>query len=266
MTAAGAPPASLGDRLRRRQERAGWLPSPRSAVVALAIAAAAGAVYLVAWKTPAFAIRDVEIEGVSGSIERRVRAALRPIEGTNLLSFDSADGRRLLAPVPYVDSARFDRSFPNTLRVHVTPERPVALLRRGRDAWVVAASGRVLRRVRTAPLPSMTRVWLPASSEPIVGAVLSETAGAAAVEALVPMRDVGLPGPIRSIRVDGGEVSIVLASGMQVLLGVPSELRLKLAVVARVLPLAGSAAVVDASVPGRVVVQAAPYPDPQVEG
>lgn len=242
------------------------MPSRRSLAVSLAIVITSAAAYAVAWRTPAFAIRQIEIEGVSGGAERTVKIRLRPLEQTNLIAFDAADGRRLLAPVPFVASARFDREFPNTLRVVVTPERPVALLRRGRDAWVVAETGRVLRRVRGGPLPSLPRIWLSLSTEPIVGAVLSEPASAAAVRALVPMRDVRLPSRIRSVRFDRGEVSVELASGALVLLGVPSELRLKLAVVARVLPLVPEAEVIDASVPDRVVTGSAGSHNPQVEG
>ena len=44
-------------------------------------------------------------------------------------------------------SVRIDRHFPHTLRLVVTPERPVLLLRRGKEGWVVSARGRVLRKV-----------------------------------------------------------------------------------------------------------------------
>lgn len=236
-----------------------------SVAVSLAIAGVGAAAYLVAWHTSAFAIRTIEIEGVSGPVADRVRSALRPLEGTTLVSFDGTEGRRLLATVPWVASARFDRAFPSTLRVDVTPERPIALLRRGRDTWLVAGTGRVLERVRSEALPPLPRIWLPATSEPIVGAVVSDRAGIEAVRALVPMDDVRLPASIRSVKVEQGEVSLVLDDGTLVLLGVPSELRLKLTVVARVLPLAGGAPVIDASAPDRVVAGTV-HPNAQVEG
>jgi len=59
--------------------------------------------------------------------------------------------------------------------------------------------------------------------------------------------------PVRSVRIGGGEVSVRLASGTEVLLGSPTGLPLKLAVAARILPLAPSSRYLDVSVPERVV-------------
>lgn len=254
----------LPTRARTRRESERWLPSWRSIAVTLAIVALVLGGYAVARWTPVFAIRSVEIEGASSDVERRVRAALRPLRTTNLVEFDAERARQLVTAVPYVASVRFDRAFPDTLRVFVTPERPVAVLRRGRDAWIASARARVLATLKEGDPPALPRVWLPPTSEPIVGAVLSDTA-AAAVRALGPMSRVRLPVAIRSARMDNGELTVVLTSGVVVLLGDPYELRLKLSVVARVLPLAGDAKAIDASVPDRVVAGHRVVINPQVE-
>ena len=44
---------------------------------------------------------------------------------------------------------RFDRDFPHTLRVRVRLERPVAVLRRGPDAWLVSVLGARARAPRS---------------------------------------------------------------------------------------------------------------------
>lgn len=243
----------------------GWLPSIRSVVVGATIVGIVAGGYVIARETPVFAIRRIEVAGASPAVADRVRSALAPLRQTSLVAFDAQEGRKLAARIPYVASVRFDRAFPNTLRVIVTPEQPAAILRRGRDAWVVSARARVLTRVEGEPPPTLPRVWLARTSEPLVGAVLSDEA-ADVVRALVPMRDVRLPAAIRSAKLVDGELIVALASGTQVLLGDPYELRLKLSVVARVLPLAGDAAFIDASVPDRVVTGSRPLANSQVEG
>ena len=76
-----------------------------------------------------------------------------------------------------VAAASYDRDFPHTLKVTVVAEVPIALLRRGRDAWVVSDSGRVLRKVTERPLPGLPRIWLPANADPLVGAVIGRRVG-----------------------------------------------------------------------------------------
>jgi hypothetical protein len=79
------------------------------------------------------------------------------------------------------------------------------------------------------------------------------------------MSGVRLPVPIRTVKLVDGELSIVLDTETEVLLGDAERLRLKLAVVARVLALAGDAKYIDASVPERVVAGSTSMTNPQVE-
>ena len=261
MTAA-TPPATVGREVRGAKA---WLPSRRSVLAGLAILVAGVSLYVSARETSLFGIDRIEVQGVSPPAAARVRAALEPLTGSSLVTFDRTDGDRRLAAVPLVASASYDRDFPHTLRVTVEAEQPIALLRRGRDAWVVSARARVLRKVATRPLPGLPRIWLPARADPLVGTVLGD-GSAAAVRALVPMRAARLPVRIRSIRLVQGEVSIVVASGTVVVFGAPTQLRLKLAVAARVLPFAPGARYLDVSVPERAVAGSSPIADSQVEG
>jgi cell division protein FtsQ len=217
--------------------------------------------YLAARETSAFGIARIDVEGASAGVSARVSTALAPLRGESLVAFDSEDADRLLAAVPWVASARYDRDFPHTLRVLVTPEMPLALLRRGHDSWVVSSSARVLRRVDSPPLPPLPRIWLSPSSDPLVGAVLADPA-VGAVRALAVMEP--LPVRIRPLRVDGDEVTLTTTRGITILFGDLSRIRLKLAVLARVLPLAEAARYVDLSVPERVVAGSGPIPNPQV--
>jgi cell division protein FtsQ len=241
-----------------------WLPSRRAALAALVTVLAGAALYVGARETAVFAIERIEVHGVSPGTAARVRAALQPLAGSSLVSFDATDGDRRLSSVPMVAAASYDRDFPHTLRVSVVAEVPIALLRRGRDAWVASDSGRVLRRITERPLPDLPRIWLPPNADPLVGAVLADES-AATVQALASMREVRLPIPIRSVRLVDREASITLASGVEVILGSPSELPLKLAVVARILPLAPDVRYLDVSVPERAVATDSIPINPQVD-
>ena len=237
---------------RRPGAKALWLPSRRATLATLLTLLLGGLLYVGARQTSVFAIDRIEVQGVPPGEAARVRAALRPLAGSSLIAFDAMDGNRRLTSVPIVAAASYDRDFPHTLKVTVVPEVPTGLLRRGRDAWVVSANGRVLRKVAERPLPDLPRIWLPANADPLVGAVLADES-AATVRALAAMGETRLPVPIRSVRLVDREASITLASGVEVILGTPSELPLKLAVVARVLPLAPDVRYLDVSVPERAV-------------
>jgi cell division protein FtsQ len=232
---------------------------------AFAILAAGVGLYVGARQTSVFAIDRIEVDGVPPATAARVRFVLAPLSGTSLVAFDGTDGDRRLAALPIVASASYDREFPHTLRVFVEQERAIGLLRRGHETWVVSDSARVLRKVRTRPLPRLPRIWLPASADPLVGAVLADPS-VAAVLAIAPITGARLPVAVRSVRAVEGEISIMLASGTEVLLGDASRLRLKLAVVSRILPLAGDMPYLDVSVPERAVAGHAQLINPQVEG
>jgi cell division protein FtsQ len=229
-----------------------WLPSLRSVLVGVGTVLLALGLYAVARGTSMFAIERVEVRGVPPGVAARVRAALEPVAGSSLLAFDATDGNRRIAAVPVVAAASYDRDFPHTLVVSVVAERPIALLRRGTAAWVVSDSGRVLRKVPARPLPDLPRIWLPATADPLVGAVVADDS-AVAVSALSIVRDVRLPIPIRSVRLVDGEVSLTLSSGTDILLGNRSQLPLKAAVAARILEVAPTVRTIDVSVPERVV-------------
>ena len=239
-------------RQRAPAEQKSWLPSARSLALGLLILAAAGAAYLIARETSLFAIRTVEVRGAPPALAAQIRTALAPLEGTSLVAFDSTAARRRLAALPGVAAATYDRAFPHTLRVFVRAERPVAVARQGAAAWVVSSRARVLRRLVSRPFPDLPRIWLPASVDVGPGETLAGPAAQAA-RVLGASRSVGLPGRVRTVRAEGSQLTLVLASGLEVRLGDPSNLALKLAVARPIVPLARGACYVDVSVPGRSV-------------
>ena len=199
-----------------------------------------------------FAVRRVEVRGVQEPVASRVRAALQPVLGTSLVTFDQADAERRLARLPEVAAASFDRSFPHTLRVFVRAGQPVAVLRQGSDAWLASGRARVLRHLTLRPFPGLPRVWLPASIGVEIGQTLDGDP-ARAVRALAEVRRFRFLIPVQAARASGEELTLVLRSGLELRLGDAADLPLKLEIARRIAALAPGARYVDVSVPERSV-------------
>jgi cell division protein FtsQ len=231
-------------------------------VVAIAFVLAGSGVgaYFGARETGIFALDRIQVAGAPPATAARIRAALRTYVGRSLVRFDRRDAARRLAAVSEVADARFDRDFPHTLKVRVHLERPVAVLRRGPDAWVVSSAARVLERLRGRPYPRLPRIWLPAGTEVSVNSTLAGV-GAKGVAAVAPLRPLHLARAVRQVLVGDGQLTLLLSSGTELRLGDSGDVRLKLSIAKQILPLTGGAVYVDVSVPERPV---AGY-NPQVE-
>jgi cell division protein FtsQ len=235
------------------------LPSWRALALAFAALLAVGGSYLAARDSALFAVETVEIRGAPPAVSADVREALRPLEGESLLRVDLDSVADRLAALPSVREARFDRAFPHTLRVTVAAERPVAVLRRGAEAWLVSARGRVIRRLEEPRLSSLPRVWVPLTVTAAPGDGLTDAPTLRAVHALAALAGSGLPARVRHARSTEHGLTLVLAAGTEVELADDNQLSLKLAVARRVLlaldpSRQGWPAYVDLTVPGRPVV------------
>ena len=234
-----------------------FAPSARSLAVGFAVAALVLGSYAAARWTPLFAVRSIEVVGADRPTATQVRAALRELEGTSLVDVRSDDVHARVASLPGVVSAIHDRAFPHTLVVYVQPERPVAVLRRGGESWLISARGRVIGRLRSGGRPTLPRVWVKQTVTAGLGVLLTDP------DTLRAVRTLALPGiqtlpTIRTARVDGNEVTLVLRSGLELRLGGIDNAPLKLAIAARIVGrlAAGddpSTLYLDLSVPARPV-------------
>jgi hypothetical protein len=138
-------------------------------------------------------------------------------------------------------------------------------LRRGAHSWLLSARGRVLQELKRGARPGLPRIWAGSkTAPPVVGAVLEDAGAGRAARALAPLASVHFPARVASVVSGEDKLTLVLRSGVELRLGDPGDLRLKLAVARRVLPQLGSpgsGAYVDVSVPERAVTF-----NPQVGG
>jgi cell division protein FtsQ len=237
-------------------------PSSRSVTIGVILAALAACAYVGARETPVFAVHTIRVEGVPPGLARRVRGALQPLEGRSLLKVKPDDVSSLATALPDVASVSYDRAFPNTLRVSVEPEQPLAVLRRASGAWLVSREGRIIRTVPQRAFARLPRVWVPQSVDVTLGGTLGAGGGAAEVAALAPVRAVGLSARVMTVQVDGGQIAYALRGGLELRVGTSTNLLLKLAIARDILDGPTLTGYLDVSVPERPVAGA----NPQVSG
>lgn len=239
-------------------------PSGRSLLAGLLLLATALGLYAAARGTSAFAVRQLAVEGAPAEVAADVRKALAPALGESLLALDLPDLARRLDAVPMVSSASFDRGFPSTLRIAVVPQVPVAVLRQGASSWLAAPGGRVVGELERGARPRLPRIWLTRGTEVRVG---EDVRGPAlrAVATVAPLRAQPLPVGVRTVVVTPKELTLMLASGLELRLGSMQDLAVKLEVARRILPaLTDESSYLDVSVPDRPVAGERPQAEPEL--
>jgi cell division protein FtsQ len=243
------PRSGAGD----RHELARLVPSGRSLLVLFALVAGVLAGVWGAHASTVFAVRNVQVEGAPPAVVRDIEAVTAGTTGKSLLEIDARRIEDSVRALPSVAGASVDRAFPHTLVIRVSAERPVAVAHRRTSSWLVTESGKVIREVETGSLRGYPRLWIPKGVGLRVGGSLP-TSFLPATRALGAVQEARIPRRVKAVRSTGEELTLVLRRGPEIRLGNPTDLRLKLAVAARVFPLLPDAAVyLDVSVPERPV-------------
>jgi cell division septal protein FtsQ len=235
------------------------LPSGRSLAVGFALLAAALTLYLGARESSVFAVHSIDVTTEPNGHSRLVERSLAPLEGKSLLEVNGREISRRLEGLPHVHLLGFDRSFPNGLRVHVSVERPVAVLRRADENWLVSGEGRVLRKLDAKLRRPLPVVWLPRSTDPEIGTIIRTDEPSRAVAALATIRTAAPAFSNRIWYVKSGaeELTMVLRDDFELRLGTATDLPLKVKVAREVLDAVqhsgAAASYVDVAVPERPV-------------
>jgi cell division protein FtsQ len=239
-----------------------FVPSGRSIALGFGLVALAVGAYAVARETSAFAVDRIKVAGAPAHVRKDVKRALATLHGTSLLALDGSALRDRVEALPTVVSATYDRAFPHTLRLVVVPERPVAVLHRGKDTWLVSARGRVVARVPNRTHGGLARIWVPRATAVEVGAFLDPERGGTVARTLALASR--FPARIAVASLAHGELAFKLRAGLELRLGGPTDIRLKLAIARRALSrLPAGTAYLDLSVPERPVAGPA---NPQLSG
>jgi len=240
----------------------------RAALVTVFVLAGSGLLYLGARETPVFALRDVEVSGAPGKVRADVLASVAGLRGESLVSLDGEALVQRLEALPSVRSAAYDRAFPNTLRLTIEPERPVAVLVQDEGTWVVSVDGRVIGPEPATGAEALPRVRDRGEAVLHPGATIASPDILPVLTALseAPTR---MPLPIHSGRLEDEDLSFTLSGdgGTRPLLelGEPTDAGLKLRVAALVLRKMSleeraSLAYLDVSLPDRPVASSNSQP------
>ena len=241
-------------------------PSGGSLLIGFALLALGVASYGVARESPRFAIQRIEVTGGPPSVRERVRLALASLEGRSLVGFRREELDRRIATLPDVVGASYDRAFPHALRVFVNPETALLVLRRGDESWLVSVRARVVLPLVKGARGGLPRIWVTRDTDVAVGDTLADPGAQRAVRVLAAAAE-ELPAVVRAVRIDGPETTLILRSGVELRLGREHDVRLKLAVAARILPQLGpESSYLDVAVPDRPVAGSEAVPQAQVEG
>lgn len=221
---------------KRRVDVLRFAPSGRSLLIGGVLVLVAVGLYGLARGTSMFAVDSIRVEGVPANASPEVRRELRRYDGRSLVSLDAAAVAQHLNGLPSVRSSVVDRAFPHTLRVRIVPELPVAVLRRGGDSFLVSARGRVIAGVELGARRSLPRIWLPARTDLELGSLLGGEAGGLAARSLAAFVGSGFANRLAFVRALDGQITLGLRGGLEIHLGPPVDLRLKIAIARSIVP------------------------------
>ncbi len=163
-------------------------------------------------------------------------AVARAAAGRSLLRL-GLRRRSAIETVPTIRLASVDRDFPHTLRIHIVPERPVALaVGTGKYRSLVASSGRVLRVFDPLRAPCRRcRASGPAASARSPAARSASAEIQAALHALAA-RPRDFRAQVANVKVEPERGIVMrLSGGLDIVLGPPLALDRKLRAAAWVL-------------------------------
>jgi cell division septal protein FtsQ len=219
--------------------------------------------YVALARSSAFDVHSIAVRGGDASLDAQARGVLMTaIDGRSLLQVSSSSLAHRLTELPRVQAAYVDRDFPNTLRVRLVEERPVAVARIGRSYVELSGRGRVLGMLPLHPRPSLPAVVvaLPATAQaPTAGSFLRDRNGLAALDVVRALPSDFGGRVVRVSEDDHGALTARLEIGLDVRLGPDLDLARKLSVASLFLQRFGPSArsgltYVDVSSPDHPVV------------
>ena len=110
-------------------------------------------VFLVLKFSPIFEIKQISVSPTSHVTSTQVSELVSISQGTTLFGFDASSALGRLKTNPWIESAAFDRVFPDTLAVQVNERTPAAIvmLSNKQGAWLIASDGVWLEPVDLTP-------------------------------------------------------------------------------------------------------------------
>lgn len=223
----------------------------RRALIVVMVVAVLGTAAWMVTRSPLLDVDHLVVRGNHQASTEDVLAAGHLERGDAMVWLDVDTAEGAITALPWVRTARVERQWPDTVRVTVRERRAVAWADAGGGrALLVGPDARVLAVEEAPPigLPQLLDVaFLP---EP-VGNPVSPADGARVAGVLEGL----VQASTRAIATAGGRVTLQIASGQEIRLGHPTQLRAKVRAAVAVLgaPQAEGKAYVDVSAPSNPV-------------
>ncbi len=175
------------------------------------------------YRSPAFTIERVEIEGVERRTEDEIRARAQVAADATLLRFPADEVRERLLADPWIADASVSRDFPDTMRISVTERQPTALLDTGEDYWLVDPEGFVLERHALEETSALVLIRDVSGVEPTVGRRSGSDALRNALDVLTGLSQ-ELKSRTRAVSAPSvDETALFTDEGVEVLFGVAEQ-------------------------------------------
>ncbi len=226
------------------------------AVVVLAVG------YYAVRASPVFNVREVTVTGADPSVDATIQTlAEQHAEGHSLLAVNAGSIQSAIEAMPAVRSATVDRQFPNALSVSVVMYHPAVAVSVGSRTYLVSDDAHVIGTVKKSH-KRIVSVELPAGAKLVVGETATDSNLNAALWLLrsTPAWFSHQFGRITEVMPRAGTVTATVGSRMQLRLGTPDQLDLKMKVVTQSLGHFGPhdrtmIKYVDVSAPGRPAIR-----------
>ncbi|WP_062113556.1 cell division protein FtsQ/DivIB [Aureimonas sp. AU40] len=87
-------------------------------------------------------IEQVDVTGYSETSEIDILQELWATGATTLPALDVDTARKAIEAMPWIESARIEKEYPNRVRIALVEKKPFALWQRDKDLWIVDRDGK----------------------------------------------------------------------------------------------------------------------------
>ncbi len=219
------------ERARRARRRYTLYVAKIIGAIVLAAGLIIGAIAL--YSSDFTAIEKVQVEGATHLTDEEVTQAAQVPAGSTLLRLDKTTIIANLEAEPWIASATITREFPNKIVLHIEEEEAAAVVKVGKNWWVISKGCTWLSLATKAERKEYLRVASVDSSveTPVAGAATDDS-GITAADQLLSEISVDYRDAIKRISADSAaKLSMKLRNGVQVAWGEVEDTEIKEAAV-----------------------------------
>lgn len=207
-------------------------------------------------------LQEVLVTGRDKTDRKKLLEALGVVRGAPMLAYDVDEAKRRVEDLPWIQYARIERLFPDTLAVHLAERQPIALWQNRGDFQLIDEEGEVIENAQLEQYSSLIHV-VGEDAPDYVGGLLELLDTQPELKTKV----------IAAVRIGGRRWDLLMVGGIDVRLpedGAPEALSRLVALETETGIFGRDVKVLDLRLPDRVIVRRAPKaprkPEPKSKG